>query len=66
MPYALLAADPDLFTDGKPVIFYDETATDARRIGKALGPRLPPNVVALAGGMRAWIDAGLPLDGVTQ
>ncbi len=62
VPYALLAADPDLFADGKPVIFYDENAADARRIGKALGPRVPLNVVILAGGIRAWIGTGLPLD----
>lgn len=66
VPYAVLADDPDLFTDDKPVIFYDEKETDARRIGEALGPRLPPNVVVLAGGMRAWIDTGLPLDEATQ
>ena len=66
VPYAVLANDPYLFEDGKPVIFYDEEQTDARRIGMALGPRLPPNVVVLAGGMRAWADAGLPLFEVRQ
>ena len=66
VPYALLAGDPNLFTDGKPVIFYDEELADPRRIGKALGPRLPPNVVVLAGGMRAWADEGLPLIKVRQ
>lgn len=61
--YALLAVDPDLFTDGKPVIFYDDREPDVQRIGKALGSRLPPNVVALEGGYRAWIGSGRPLKG---
>lgn len=66
VPYALLADDPSLFNDSRPVIFYDEEQANARRISKGLGPRLPPNVVVLAGGIRAWIDAGLPLNEARQ
>jgi rhodanese-related sulfurtransferase len=63
VPYALLAIDLDLFTDGQPVIFYDDSEPDVQRIGNALGSRLPPNVVVLEGGYRAWIGSGQPLKG---
>lgn len=62
VPYARLADDPDLFNDGKPVIFYAEIEPDAGRIQQALGQRLPPNIVALAEGYRGWLEGGLPLE----
>jgi rhodanese-related sulfurtransferase len=62
LPYAQLADDPDLFDDGRPVIFYAETEPDVGRIEQALKHRLPPNIVALAGGYRGWLEAGLPLE----
>lgn len=62
LPYDGLAADPWLFDDGKPVIFYDDGLPDIGRIEAALGARLPPNVVALAGGFRGWVEAALPLE----
>lgn len=61
VPYERLAADRLLFLDGLPVIFYDETKPDLARITKAVGARLPRNVVFLEGGFRAWRAARLPV-----
>jgi rhodanese-related sulfurtransferase len=61
VPYDRLATDRLLFMDGLPVIFYDETKPDLPRLTKAVGARLPPNVVFLEGGFRAWRDASLPV-----
>ncbi len=61
VPYERLAIDRLLFLDGLPVIFYDETKPDLARITKAVGARLPRNVVFLEGGFRAWRAARLPV-----
>lgn len=61
VPYERLATDRLLFLDGLPVIFYDETEPDLARIAKAVGARLPRNVVFLEGGFRAWRAARLPV-----
>jgi rhodanese-related sulfurtransferase len=65
IPYARLAADRLLFLDGLPVIFYDEAELDVGRLKKAVGARLPGNVVALEGGFRGWLAARLPVTGGT-
>jgi 3-mercaptopyruvate sulfurtransferase SseA len=61
IPYERLAADRLLFLDGLPVIFYDETEPDLERLKKAVGARLPRNVVVLDGGFRKWVAARLPI-----
>lgn len=61
IPYERLAADRLLFLDGLPVIFYDETEPDLARLKKAVGTRLPRNVVVLEGGFRGWLAARLPV-----
>lgn len=63
IPYERLAADRLLFLDGLPVIFYDETELDIDRLKRAVGTRLPRNVVALEGGFRGWVAARLPVTG---
>jgi rhodanese-related sulfurtransferase len=65
IPYERLAADRLLFLDGLPVIFYDEAELDIDRLKKAVGTRLPRNVVALEGGFRGWLEARLPVAGGT-
>jgi rhodanese-related sulfurtransferase len=65
IPYERLAADRLLFLDGLPVIFYDEVDLDIARLKKAVGARLPENVVALEGGFRGWLAARLPVAGGT-
>lgn len=61
IPYDRLAADRLLFLDGLPVIFYDETKPDLDRLTRAVGARLPRNVVFLEGGFRGWLTARLPV-----
>lgn len=61
VPYERLATDRLLFLDGLPVIFYDETKPDLARLTKAVGTRLPRNVVFLEGGFRGWFTARLPV-----
>ena len=61
IPYERLAADRLLFLDGLPVIFYDEAEPDLERLKKAIGARLPRNVVVLDGGFRNWVSARLPV-----
>ena len=62
IPYERLSADRLLFLDGRPVIFYDDGAPDVARLSRALGERVPTNVVVLEGGMRAWLSARLPVE----
>jgi rhodanese-related sulfurtransferase len=61
IPYDRLAADRLLFLDGLPVIFYDEAEPDMPRLKKAVGARLPRNIVVLEGGFRGWLAASLPV-----
>ena len=61
VPYERLATDRLLFLDGLPVIFYDETKPDLARLTKAVGARLPRNVVFLEGGFSGWRAAHLPV-----
>ncbi len=61
IPYDRLATDRLLFLDGLPVIFYDETKPDLDRLTRAVGSRLPRNVVFLEGGFRGWFTARLPV-----
>jgi rhodanese-related sulfurtransferase len=61
IPYDRLAADRLLFLDGLPVIFYDEAELDMPRLNKAVGARLPRNIVVLEGGFRGWLAASLPV-----
>lgn len=61
VPYERLATDRLLFLDGRPVIFYDETAPDLARLAEAVGARLPRNVVFLEGGFSGWRAARLPV-----
>ena len=62
IPYERLSADRLLFLDGRPVIFYDDGEPDVARLSRALGERLPTNVVVLEGGMQAWLTARLPVE----
>ncbi|MDH3239643.1 MAG: rhodanese-like domain-containing protein [Alphaproteobacteria bacterium] len=61
VPYELLTTDRLLFLDGLPVIFYDETKPDLARLTKAVGARLPRNVVFLEGGFSGWRAARFPV-----
>ena len=64
LPASELAARGDELKkhSGRPVVVYCERGQRSRRAGSALTRLGFAEVYALRGGLRAWSDAGLPVD----